>query len=136
MSPVHVLLVEDNFDNRDMMKFLLERAGYVVKTAGTGLDALANAQLERPDVILMDLSMPEMDGWTAAKEIKKDPLLANVPLIAVTAHTLPGDRRKALDSGFDSYISKPINVHMFDIMVAKVLEEKSKKMGNTPIPGG
>jgi two-component system cell cycle response regulator DivK len=136
MSPVHVLLVEDNFDNRDMMKFLLERAGYVVKTANTGLDALANAHLERPDVILMDLSMPEMDGWTAAKEIKKDPLLVDVPLIAVTAHTLPGDRRKALDSGFDSYISKPINVHMFDIMVAKVLEEKSKKMGNTPIPGG
>ena len=73
----------------------------------------------------MDLSLPEMDGWTAAKEMKKNPLLKHIPLIAVTAHTLPGDRRKALDSGFDSYISKPINVRMFDIMVAKVLEQKS-----------
>jgi two-component system, cell cycle response regulator DivK len=135
MTTIHVLLVEDNLDNRDMMKFLLERAGYVVSTADTGVEALATAHHEKPDVILMDLSMPEMDGWTAAKEIKKDPLLADVPLIAVTAHTLPGDRRKALESGFDSFISKPINVHMFDIMVAKVLEDKSKKMGDTPILG-
>jgi CheY-like chemotaxis protein len=132
MTTIHVLLVEDNLDNRDMMQFLLERAGYVVSTADTGVEALATAQREKPDIILMDLSMPEMDGWTAAQEIKKDPLLVNVPLIAVTAHTLPGDRRKALDSGFDSYISKPINVRTFDLMVAQVLEEKSKKMGNTP----
>jgi CheY-like chemotaxis protein len=82
----------------------------------------------------MDLSMPEMDGWTAAHELKKDPLLIDVPLIAVTAHTLPGDRRKALDSGFDSYISKPINVRTFDAMVAKVLEDKNKPQttGQTP----
>jgi CheY-like chemotaxis protein len=88
------------------------------------LEALAVAQHELPDVVLMDLSLPEMDGWTAAKEMKRNPLLNHIPLIAVTAHTLPGDRRKALDSGFDSYISKPINVRMFDIMVAKVLEQK------------
>ena len=136
MTTVHVLLVEDNLDNRDMMQFLLERAGYVVSTANTGLEALSTAHREKPDIILMDLSMPEMDGWTAAKEIKKDPVLANVPLIAVTAHTLPGDRRKALDSGFDSYISKPINVRMFDVMVAEVLKEKSKKAEDTPKPEG
>jgi CheY-like chemotaxis protein len=134
MAPIHVLLVEDNVDNRDMMQFLLERAGYTVSTAETGMEALATAHREKPDVILMDLSMPEMDGWTAAKELRKDPLLVNVPLIAVTAHTLPGDRRKAIDSGFDSYISKPINVRTFDVMVAKVLEEKSKGIGSMPTP--
>jgi CheY-like chemotaxis protein len=136
MSTVHVLLVEDNLDNRDMMQFLLERAGYVVSTANTGLEGLDIAQREKPDIILMDLSMPEMDGWTAAQEIKKVPGLADVPLIAVTAHTLPGDRRRAFDSGFDSYISKPINVRMFGVMVAEVLKEKSQKKGNTPPPEG
>lgn len=125
MPKYHVLLVEDNQDNQDLMKFLLERAGYRVSTANNGLQALAVARRETPDVVLMDLSMPEMDGWTAAKEMKKDPLLANTPLIAVTAHTLPGDRRRVLDLGFDSYISKPINVYMFDSAVAKVLEHRA-----------
>ncbi len=124
MAQIHVLLVEDNRDNQELMRFLLERAGYFVRTANTGLQALAAARSERPDVVLMDLSLPEMDGWTAARQMRDDPQLAGIPLIAVTAHTLPGDRRKALESGFDSYISKPINVHMFDIMVAKVLEQK------------
>ncbi len=124
MAQIHVLLVEDNRDNQELMRFLLERAGYFVRTANTGLQALVAARSERPDVVLMDLSLPEMDGWTAARQMRDDPQLAGIPLIAVTAHTLPGDRRKALESGFDSYISKPINVHMFDIMVAKVLEQK------------
>ncbi len=124
MTPIHVLLVEDNEDNRDMMQFLLERAGYQVSAAKTGLEGIALARREKPSVILMDLSMPEMDGWTAAQKIKQIPELADIPLIAVTAHTLPGDRRKTLEAGFDSYISKPINVKMFDIMVAKVLEQK------------
>lgn len=126
MGNIHVLLVEDNQDNQDLMKFLLERAGYIVSTADSGLEALTAAAQNKPDVVLMDLSLPEMDGWTAAKEMKKDPQLCDVPLIAVTAHTLPGDRRKALDSGFDSYISKPINVRMFDIMVGKVLQQKAE----------
>jgi two-component system, cell cycle response regulator DivK len=136
MTTVHVLLVEDNEDNRDMMKFLLERAGYIVSTANTGVEALNTAHREKPDIILMDLSMPEMDGWTAAQQIKKEPGLANIPMIAVTAHTLPGDRRRAMDSGFDSYISKPINVRMFGETVAEVLKEKSQKTGDAPPPEG
>ena len=71
MANVHVLLVEDNQDNQDLMKFLLERAGYIVYTANNGLEALAAALLKMPDVVLMDLSLPEMDGWTAAREMKK-----------------------------------------------------------------
>jgi two-component system cell cycle response regulator DivK len=125
MAKQLVLLVEDNQDNQDLMKFLLERAGYQVFTANNGLEALAVARRENPDVVLMDLSMPEMDGWTAAREMKKDPGLTNIPLIAVTAHTLPGDRRRVLDLGFDDYISKPINVYTFGSAVAKVLEQKT-----------
>lgn len=126
MAQIHVLLVEDNEDNLDLMKFLLERASYLVSTARNGREGFDRACELKPDVILMDLSLPEVDGWTAAKMMRADSRLAQTPLIAVTAHTLPGDRRKAFDSGFDSYISKPINVRMFDIMVAKALEEKSK----------
>ncbi len=121
---MRVLLVEDNQDNQDLMKFLLERAGYTVRTAYTGKQALAALEEEIPDVVLMDLSLPEMDGWQAAQAMKADSRMSAIPLIAVTAHTLPGDRRKALDSGFDSYISKPLNVEMFEFMVAKALEQR------------
>lgn len=119
-----ILLVEDNQDNQDLMKFLLERAGYRVLTASNGKLALQAARSEVPDVVLMDLTMPEMDGWQAAQAMRDDQRLNRVPLIAVTAHTLPGDRRKVLDSGFDGYISKPLNVQMFEFMVAKALEQR------------
>jgi len=107
-----------------LMKFLLERAGYRVLTASNGKLALQATQREVPDVVLMDLTMPEMDGWQAAQAMRSDSRLSQTPIIAVTAHTLPGDRRKVLDSGFDSYISKPLNVEMFDFMVAKALEKR------------
>ncbi len=126
MENHHVLLVEDNLDNQNLMKFLLERAGFQVSTANNGLEALDAVRRDPPDIVLMDLSLPEMDGWTAAKVMKKDPALADIPLIAVTAHTLPGDRRRVLDLGFDSYISKPINVRMFDVEVTRVLNQKSQ----------
>jgi two-component system, cell cycle response regulator DivK len=119
-----VLLVEDNYDNFEMVRFLLERAGYIVVGAHTGREAVTAAHENKPDVILMDLSLPEMDGWEAAREIKNDPEIANIPLIALTAHTLPGDRKKALESGFDNYISKPINVPAFYDIVKDVLKGK------------
>lgn len=126
MCATHVLLVEDNLDNLNLMQFLLERDGYRVSSARNGRQAMEKAQALHPDVVLMDLSLPELDGWTAARLMRQTPSLANLPLIAVTAHTLPGDRRKALDSGFDSYISKPLNVHQFGAMVAQALEEKHR----------
>ena len=126
MPKIRVLIVEDNEDNQELMRFLLERAGYDTFSVENGLAGIEAARREKPDIVLMDLSLPEMDGWSAARIMKQDPVLQNIPLIAVTAHTLPGDRRKALDAGFDSYISKPINIHMFDITVGKVLEEKQK----------
>ena len=121
---LRVLLVEDNYDNYEMVRFLLERAGYTVIGARTGREAVSAAKEHKPDVILMDLSLPEMDGWEAAREIKNDPEIANIPLIALTAHTLPGDRKKALESGFDDYISKPINVPAFYDIVKDVLNKK------------
>jgi CheY-like chemotaxis protein len=127
MAKIRILIVEDNEDNQDLMRFLLERAGYEVTTVENGLEGIEAARRDVPDIILMDLSLPELDGWSAAREIKGDPVLAKIPLIAVTAHTMAGDRRKALEAGFDTYISKPINIHMFDITVGKVLEQKQKQ---------
>jgi two-component system, cell cycle response regulator DivK len=122
-----VLLVEDNYDNFEMVRFLLERAGYTVVGARNGREAVTAAREHKPDVILMDLSLPEMDGWEAAREIKNDPTIAGIPLIALTAHTLPGDRQKAMEAGFDNYISKPINVPAFYDIVNAVFTGKSEK---------
>jgi len=122
MMAIKVLLVEDNQDNRNLMRFLLERNGYQVVTANNGKEALVVVREQQPDVILMDLSMPEMNGWDAAAAMKADPSLAGIPIIAVTAHTLPGDRRRILGAGFDHYISKPLNVNMFDHIVAQSLK--------------
>jgi CheY-like chemotaxis protein len=121
-----VLLVEDNYDNYEMVRFLLERAEYTVVGAHTGREAVTAAREHKPDVILMDLSLPELDGWEAAQEIKKDPEIAHIPLIALTAHTLPGDRKKAMEAGFDNYISKPINVPAFYDIVSAVFKGKSE----------
>lgn len=110
MGKPRILLIEDNVDNRDMVRFVLERAGYEILVGQTGIQAVTLARQERPDLILMDLSLPEKDGWTAASEIKADPALAAIPLVALTAHTLPGDRKRAMEAGFDAYVSKPIDL--------------------------
>lgn len=122
MSKARILLVEDNQDNQDLMRFLLERAGYEVLAAGNGRQGMEAARRERPDVVVMDLSMPEMDGWHAARQMKNDPELRRIPLVAVTAHAMPGDQRKALEAGFDRYLTKPINIHMFDATVAQIIQ--------------
>jgi len=108
MSRNRILLVEDNEDNFELVRFLLERAGYQVFPARNGREGLKVAQKEQPDLILMDLSLLELDGWTAGRELKANPKTAHIPLYAITAHTLPGDRKRALDAGFDGYFSKPI----------------------------
>jgi len=124
MSEVRVLLVEDNKDNFELVRFLLERAGYEVLAARTGLEGLEIARREIPDLVLMDLSLPELDGWTAAQELKADKQTARIPLLAITAHTLPGDRKHALESGFDGYITKPIDIQKFDQIIAAIFQNK------------
>jgi two-component system, cell cycle response regulator DivK len=114
-----VLLVEDDRDNFELVQILLQQAGCKILGASTGQEALDVAISELPDLILMDLSLPIMDGWTAARELKHDPRTASIPLLALTAHTLPGDRQRAMEAGFNGYISKPINVQHFKEEVEK-----------------
>jgi two-component system, cell cycle response regulator DivK len=112
MSPTDpkILLVEDNEMNRDMLKRRLERKGYRVAVAVDGRQGLEMAASEAPDLILMDMSLPEIDGWEAARRLKSDPACARIPLIALTAHAMSGDREKALEAGCDDYDTKPVDL--------------------------
>jgi len=123
MSQPRVLVVEDNVDNLALVRFLLERAGYFVMSAANGLEGIESARRDQPDLILMDLSLPELDGWMATTQLKADEQTRRIPVLALTAHTLPGDRKRAIDAGCDGYISKPINVASFDKLVANLLRQ-------------
>jgi two-component system, cell cycle response regulator DivK len=123
MSKGRILVVEDNMDNYELVRFVLERAGYDVFLAVNGRDGVDAARLQRPDLILMDLSMPEMDGWIAAEKIKADEATKDIPLFALTAHTLPRDRYRALQAGYDGYVSKPIHVESFLSMINEAFEK-------------
>jgi two-component system, cell cycle response regulator DivK len=105
-----ILLVEDNEMNRDMLKRRLERKGYRVAVAVDGRQGLEMAGSESPDLILMDMSLPEIDGWEAARRLKGNPASARIPVIALTAHAMAGDRQKALEAGCDDYDTKPIDL--------------------------
>ncbi|WFU05877.1 response regulator (plasmid) [Rhizobium sp. CB3171] len=107
---VKILLVEDNEMNRDMLSRRLEKRGYEVVSASDGLAGVEAAMTERPDLVLMDMSLPVIDGWEATKRIKKNPLTAAIPVIALTAHAMAGDREKAIEVGCDDYDTKPIEL--------------------------
>ena len=102
-----VLLVEDNDDNLRIYSTILSYSGFRVIEATDGEAGLAMARSERPDLILMDVSLPKIDGWEATRQLKADPATASIPVIALTAHALASDRDKAQEIGFDSYIPKP-----------------------------
>jgi two-component system, cell cycle response regulator DivK len=127
MAKKRVLLIEDNIDNFELVRYLLERAGYEVLAGYNGQEGMEIAHRELPDLILMDLSLPIVDGWTAARTLKADPVTTNIPLLALTAHTLPGDRKRAIEAGFDGYISKPIDVVRFSENIDKVILTKQEK---------
>lgn len=103
-----ILLVEDNEMNRDMLSRRLERRGYQVVIAVDGAQGVQMAQVEKPDLILMDMSLPVLDGWAATRQLKTLPTTQAIPIIALTAHAMSGDREKALDIGCDEYDIKPI----------------------------
>ena len=105
-----VLLVEDNELNREALKRRLEKRGFRVATAVNGSDALSQATNLIPDIILMDLSLPVLDGWTVTKELRQQSSTEHIPIIALTAHAMSGDRQRALDAGCDEYETKPINL--------------------------
>jgi len=113
----HILLVEDNEMNRDMLSRRLRRKGYEVTTANDGVDGVEQAQAIKPDLILLDMSLPLKDGWTAAGELKAASETATIPIIALTAHAMQGDREKALEAGCDEYDTKPVE---FTRLLAKI----------------
>lgn len=103
-----ILLVEDNEDNRIIYATALRYAGYQVFEAITGTEGVSQARTHRPDLVLMDISVPELDGWEATAILKADPATKHIPIIAVTAHALPGDEERSLQAGCDGYLAKPI----------------------------
>jgi two-component system cell cycle response regulator DivK len=105
-----ILLVEDNDDNREMLARRLVRKGYEVALAVDGSEGVAKASLEKPDLILMDMSLPVMDGWEATRRLKSNPATQCIPVIALTAHAMAGDRDKAVAAGCDDYDTKPIDM--------------------------
>ena len=105
-----ILLVEDNEDNRDMLSRRLIRKGYDVALANDGGEGVAQALAEQPDLILMDMSLPVLDGWEATRRIKADPQTGGIPVIALTAHAMSDDRDKAVAAGCDEYDTKPVDL--------------------------
>ena len=116
-----LLLVEDNTANIYLATFLLEQHGFAVEHASNGIECLARVRAAPPDIILMDLQMPVMDGYEAVRELLADPVTAGIPIIAVTAYAMTGDRTKALALGFRDYIEKPYDSATFASRVASHL---------------
>lgn len=112
-----LLLVEDNEMNRDMLSRRLQRRGYEIVTAVNGQEAITSASADAPDLILMDMSLPVLDGWQATRAIKGASATREIPVIALTAHALQEDRRQALAAGCDEFETKPVD---FDALIRKV----------------
>jgi CheY-like chemotaxis protein len=105
-----ILLVEDNDMNSDMLSRRLERKGYQVISALNGLEGIQLALSEQPDIILMDMGLPLLDGWQATQQLKQTPQTRSIPILSLTAHAMMGDRKRALEAGCDEYETKPVNL--------------------------
>lgn len=119
-----ILLVEDHEDNRIVYSTILQHFGYRVLLAGDGAEGVRLAREDHPDLILMDVSIPVMDGWEATRTLKADPATAMIPVIALTAHALQSDRDRAVEVGCDGYLAKPVEPR-------RVLEEVQRFLGDT-----
>jgi CheY-like chemotaxis protein len=125
---VKILLVEDNEMNRDMLSRRLLRRGFDVTLAVDGEEGLTMARAEGPDLILMDMSLPVLDGWEATRRLKADPATRGIPVIALTAHAMADDRDRALEAGCDGYDTKPIEL-------SRLLEKIEALVGEKPSQG-
>jgi two-component system, cell cycle response regulator DivK len=119
-----VLLVEDNEMNRDMLFRRLSRRGYNVIFAVDGRQGVEMARSEKPDIILMDMSLPVMDGWEATRRVKSDAEICGVPVIGLTAHAMTGDREKVLEAGCDDYDTKPVELDRLIDKIERLLAER------------
>ena len=122
-----ILLVEDNEMNRDMLSRRLARRGHEVLVAVDGGEGVARAASDLPDLILMDMSLPVIDGWEATRRIKADPATSKIPVIALTSHAMSGDREQALAAGCDDYDTKPIEID-------RLVEKIAALLGGCPPP--
>ena len=121
-----VLVVEDNEMNRDMLARRLQRRGYEVVVSEDGEDAVNKARSESPDIILMDMDLPVLDGWAATRKLKDSPETRSIPVIALTAHAMAGDRERALEAGCDDYDTKPVE---FSRLLEKIEAQLAKEAG-------
>ena len=119
-----ILLVEDNEMNRDMLSRRLLRRGYEVLVAEDGVAGVSMAKSETPDLILMDMSLPVLDGWEATRQIKATPETQTIPVIALTAHAMAGDEEKALSAGCDAYETKPVDFSRLLMKMEALLQGK------------
>jgi len=131
MSKGHILVVEDNLDNYELVRTILEMVGYDTFLAINGRDGVNAARKQKPDLILMDMSLPEMDGWEATKLIRQNPETAHIPMIALTVHTLPVERKRALDAGIDAYLPKPYDAGQLIRVVEATLKNSKQKTKKT-----
>lgn len=121
-----ILLVEDNEMNRDMLSRRLVRRGYEVRIAVDGLQGMEMARSEAPDLVLMDMSLPDVDGWEIARRMRADADLRMLPIIALTAHAMEGDRERALAAGCDDYDTKPVNLEQLVAKITALLDRSSR----------
>jgi len=119
-----VLYIEDNFENRLLVRRILMASDFEVIEAENARDGISKAQSDPPDIILMDISMPDMDGLTATGKLREIDKLDGVPIIAVTANVMPGDKQMILDAGCDGYISKPIDIDRFVDQVSDFIRSR------------
>ncbi len=124
MDTKRILLIEDNAVNRRLAQFLLKSQGYEVWEATSAPEAFASLKEKRPDLILMDVQLPGMDGLTATKQLKADPATRDIPVLAVTSYAMKGDEAKAFEAGCSGYVTKPIDKTLFLKTVAKVLTDR------------
>jgi DNA-binding response OmpR family regulator len=120
-----ILLVEDHEEIWDFLSRRLKRRGFDVVIAQDGQQGIDTARAERPNVVLLDMNLPVMDGWTAAKQLKADAATAGIPIIALTAHALSGDREKALEAGCDDYHPKPVDFSKLLSQIEAALERSA-----------
>lgn len=125
MSP-KILIIEDNEQNIYLMTFLLEKNGYMVSQARTGKEGIRLAQEIIPDAILLDIQLPELDGYGVAKELRSNPALSQVPIIAVTSYAMVGDKERILAAGATGYIEKPIDPNTFVNQLQEYIPPPSK----------
>lgn len=118
-----ILLVEDNEMNRDMLSRRLKRKGFDVIIAVDGAEGIAQARAEQPDLILMDMSLPILDGWAATRKLKADTGTKHIPIIAQTAHAMTGDREKCFEAGCDDYAPKPVEFPELLVKIQKLLKD-------------